>query len=361
MVYRLGTGHVHRAPRIVSGDGTARRGARHPHGMGGHDFRRNASQPVSRSGGFVRIQFGRRFAMVYRRRSRIPGGDRPRAAAGGAGREKSAQAGCPRDLERILLRNALRNSLRRRRLAGRGSSRHAVDMDGRQGSTIARSRDGSASRSKWKPFGSADCESERPSIPVGRAFSIAGWPRSRRGFGIEPGGCLFDVVDVDHRKGTVDETLRPNQIFAVGGLPWTFLDSKAARRVVDVVESRLWTPMGLRTLEPGAPGYCGRYLGSERERELAYHQGTVWPWLAGPFVEAWVRVRGPSPTVCDLARSRFVEPLIEHLDVAGLGHVSEIADGDPPHTPRGCPFQAWSLAELIRLTESVLPSARQDT
>jgi glycogen debranching enzyme len=132
------------------------------------------------------------------------------------------------------------------------------------------------------------------------------------------------------------------------------LDSKRARHVVDVVESRLWTPIGLRSLEPGAPGYCGRYLGSVRERDLAYHQGTVWPWLTGPFVEAWVRVRGSSPTICGLARSRFVEPLIEHLDVAGLGHLSEIADGDSPHAPRGCPFQAWSLAELIRIKEAVL-------
>jgi predicted glycogen debranching enzyme len=185
------------------------------------------------------------------------------------------------------------------------------------------------------------------------AFQARFWNQAR--------GCLFDVVDVEHRKGTVDETLRPNQIFAVGGLPWTFLDPKQARRVVDVVESRLWTPLGLRTLEPGAPGYCGRYVGSERERNLAYHQGTVWPWLTGPFVEAWVRVRGRSPAVCDLARSKFVEPLVEHLDVAGLGHVSEVGDGDPPHTPRGCPFQAWSLGELIRMTESVLSQALQKT
>ncbi len=184
------------------------------------------------------------------------------------------------------------------------------------------------------------------------AFQTRFWNEAR--------GCLYDVVDVDHRKGSVDGTLRPNQVLAVGGLPWMFLDSKRARRVVDVVESRLWTPMGLRSLEPGAPGYCGRYLGSVRERDLAYHQGTVWPWLTGPFVEAWVRVRGPSPTICGLARSRFVEPLIGHLDVAGLGHISEIADGDSPHAPGGCPFQAWSLAELIRITESVLLPTPRD-
>jgi glycogen debranching enzyme len=167
-------------------------------------------------------------------------------------------------------------------------------------------------------------------------------------------GCLFDVIDVDHQKGAVDATLRPNQIFAIGGLPWTFLDAKAARQVVDVVESRLWTPMGLRTLEPGSPGYCGRCAGDVHERDTAYHQGTVWPWLTAAFVEAWVRVRGQTPAAYREARSRFVEPLLKHLDSAGLGHVSELADGDSPHTPRGCPFQAWSLAALTRLTESVL-------
>jgi predicted glycogen debranching enzyme len=185
------------------------------------------------------------------------------------------------------------------------------------------------------------------------AFQARFWNQAR--------GCLFDVVDVDHRKGTVDETLRPNQIFAVGGLPWTFLEPKLARRVVDVVEARLWTPMGLRTLEPGAPGYCGQYLGPPSKRDSVYHQGTVWPWLAGPFVEAWVRVRGQSSAVCNEARSKFFETLTDHLDAAGLGHLSEIADGDPPHTPRGCPFQAWSLGELIRLTESVLSQAPQNT
>jgi predicted glycogen debranching enzyme len=185
------------------------------------------------------------------------------------------------------------------------------------------------------------------------AFQARFWNQAR--------GCLFDVVDVDHRKGTADESLRPNQIFAIGGLPWTFLEPKLARRVVDVVETRLWTPMGLRTLEADAPGYRGQYLGPPSERDSVYHQGTVWPWLAGPFVEAWVRVRGQSPAVCNQARSKFVDPLLAHLDVAGIGHVSEIADGDPPHTPRGCPFQAWSVGELIRLTGSVLSQARQTT
>jgi predicted glycogen debranching enzyme len=168
-------------------------------------------------------------------------------------------------------------------------------------------------------------------------------------------GCLYDVVDVDHRKGIVDDALRPNQIFAIGGLPETLLEAAQARQVVDVVESRLWTPIGLRTLEPGAPGYRPRCTGSVAERDAAYHQGTVWPWLTGAFVEAWIRVRGQTPEVCREARSRFVDPLFSHLDSAGLGHVSEIADAEPPHTPRGCPFQAWSLGELLRLTERILP------
>jgi predicted glycogen debranching enzyme len=161
-------------------------------------------------------------------------------------------------------------------------------------------------------------------------------------------GCLYDVVDVDHQAGQVDATVRPNQIFAVGGLPENLLDVKRARRVVDLVEERLWTPFGLRTLDQADPAYAPRYVGGVKERDAAYHQGTVWPWLAGPFIEAWVRVRGDSPQVRAQARTKFLAPLLERLDAAGLGHLPEIADGDAPHTPRGCPFQAWSLAELIR-------------
>lgn len=91
-----------------------------------------------------------------------------------------------------------------------------------------------------------------------------------------------------------------------------------------------------------------------RERDGAYHQGTVWPWLIGPFVEAWVRTRGNTGAAKSEARARFLTPLLDHLHHTGLGHVSEIADAEAPHTPRGCPFQAWSLAELIRLDRIVL-------
>jgi glycogen debranching enzyme len=167
-------------------------------------------------------------------------------------------------------------------------------------------------------------------------------------------GCLYDVVDVDHRRGAVDGAVRPNQILAVGGLPSALLPPERARRVVDVVEARLWTPLGLRTLAPGEPGYRPRYEGDPRSRDGAYHQGTAWPWLLGPFVEAWVRVRGGGEEVKREARERFLAPLTARLDDYGLGHLPEIADGDPPHAPRGCPFQAWSLGELLRLSFEVL-------
>jgi len=181
----------------------------------------------------------------------------------------------------------------------------------------------------------------------------------RARFWNEPRGCLYDVVDADHRPGTADATFRPNQIFAVGGLPFPLLEGDRARRVVDAVEARLWTPLGLRSLAPGELGYTGRYEGGVHERDGAYHQGTVWPWLIGPFVEAWVRVRRGTREAKREARSRFLDPLLAHLDEAGLGHISEIADGDPPHTPRGCPFQAWSVGEALRLAEVVLAEVKE--
>ena len=168
------------------------------------------------------------------------------------------------------------------------------------------------------------------------------------------GGCLFDVVDCDHRAGTVDATFRPNQILAVGGLPFSLLEAEQAAAVVAKVEARLWVPLGLRSLAPGEAGYAARYDGGVRERDSVYHQGTVWPWLIGPFVEAWVRVHGETNAAKREARGKFLAPLLAHLDEAGLGHISEIADAEPPHTPRGCPFQAWSVGEALRLDRVVL-------
>ena len=170
----------------------------------------------------------------------------------------------------------------------------------------------------------------------------------------EDAGHLADVIDCNHRAGEVDLTFRPNQIFAVGGLALQLLSQEKAHRVVDAIEARLLTPVGLRSLAPGEPGYTAHYGGSVAQRDGSYHQGTVWPWLIGAFVEAWVRVRNNTDAAKEEARSRFLPPLYRHLNEAGLGHISEICDAEPPHTPRGCPFQAWSLGELLRLERKVL-------
>lgn len=170
----------------------------------------------------------------------------------------------------------------------------------------------------------------------------------------ESAGCLYDVIDCDHRDGAMDGTLRPNQIFAVGGLPFRLIEGERARSIVDAIESNLWTPVGLRTLARGAHGYHARYEGGVADRDGGYHQGTVWPWLMGAFVDAWVSVRGNTDTAKHEARKRFLAPLLEHLNHAGLGHLSEIADAEPPHTPRGCPFQAWSVGETLRIDHDIL-------
>jgi predicted glycogen debranching enzyme len=198
-------------------------------------------------------------------------------------------------------------------------------------------------------------------LTIGAKFSPRWQPLFEKGraafeskFWNEHAGYLADVIDCGHQPRTVDLTFRPNQIFAVGGLPLQLLSPDKARRVVDAVEMLLLTPVGLRSLAPGEPGYTAHYGGSVAQRDGSYHQGTVWPWLIGPFVEAWVRVRGNTVAAKEEASTRFLPPLDRHLNQAGLGHVSEICDAEPPHTPRGCPFQAWSLGELLRLERSVL-------
>lgn len=181
----------------------------------------------------------------------------------------------------------------------------------------------------------------------GRAAFVARfWDQSR--------AQLHDVVDCDHVAGTVDPTCRPNQVFAIGGLPLALIDGDRARAVVDTVERVLWTPAGPRSLAPDDPRYRGRYIGGPEARDRAYHNGTVWPWLSGAFVEAWVRVRGGGADVKRQARHEFLEPLLARLELSGLGHLSEICDGDLPHRAVGCPFQAWSVAEALRLDHDVL-------
>ncbi len=198
-------------------------------------------------------------------------------------------------------------------------------------------------------------------LKIAARFS-AGWQEQferglksfRHKFWNEKAGCLYDVIDVNHRAGETDAAFRPNQIFAVGGLPFQLLQGDQARNVVAQVEEKLLTPLGLRSLAPGEPDYKPHYQGGVVQRDGSYHQGTVWPWLIGAFVEAWVRVRGNNPAVKREAREKFLTPLLGHLEDAGLGHISEIADAERPHTPRGCPFQAWSVGEALRLDQVVL-------
>ena len=156
----------------------------------------------------------------------------------------------------------------------------------------------------------------------------------------ESGKYLFDVVE----NGDRDVSVRPNQIFAAS-LHHTMLDDERARMVVENVEAELLTPVGLRSLSPNDARYVGVYIGSPFERDSAYHQGTVWAWLIGPFVDAYRRVY---PQREDRV-ARIMEGFAEHLHDAGVGQISEIFDADPPHSPRGCPAQAWSVAEVLRV------------
>jgi predicted glycogen debranching enzyme len=152
----------------------------------------------------------------------------------------------------------------------------------------------------------------------------------------------FDVIDGPGGTGDNDASLRPNQIFAVS-LPETAQTPAQQQAVVDVCARELLTSFGLRSLGPGEPGYQGRYGGKPQERDAAYHQGTVWGWLLGPFALAHLRVyREP-----DVAAS-FLEPMLNHVEAAGLGTASEIFDGDPPFAPQGCIAQAWTVGETLR-------------
>jgi len=163
--------------------------------------------------------------------------------------------------------------------------------------------------------------------------------------------CLFDVVG---RDGP-DASIRPNQIFAVS-LHYSMLDLERSARVVRKVERELLTPFGLRTLAPSDPRYARHYGGDAYTRDSAYHQGTVWPWLFGPFIEAYLRVHDHSDEARMQAR-QWLDPLRRRMAEFGLGQVFEVCDGDPPHTPGGCIAQAWSVGQLLSTLASLRPVA----
>jgi predicted glycogen debranching enzyme len=157
----------------------------------------------------------------------------------------------------------------------------------------------------------------------------------------EQTGCLYDVVNGDER----DASIRPNQVFAIS-LAKSMVSTAQAKSILLVVERELLTPRGLRTLSPNDSRYIGHYEGGPQSRDGSYHQGTVWPWLMGPFITAYAKTFGAN------AGRKFginwLSTFQDHLSEACLGQVSEIFDGDAPQTPRGCVAQAWSVAELLR-------------
>ena len=173
---------------------------------------------------------------------------------------------------------------------------------------------------------------------VKASFNVKFWNSEKK--------CLFDVLG---ESGAADASVRPNQVIAAA-LDFTMLDNAKGRQVVDVATGELLTPCGLRTLEPSDPNYKGIYVGDRGSRDQAYHNGSVWPWLLGPYTTAFLKIKGYTVQNVDYAFRNFLEPLfIRQIQQACLGTVNEIFDGDAPHTPRGCVSQAWSVAEPLQV------------
>jgi len=164
-----------------------------------------------------------------------------------------------------------------------------------------------------------------------------------RRFWYEAGGHLYDVIDGETGD---DPACRPNQVLAIS-LDHPILNRNRWEPVLRVVRDKLLTPVGLRSLAPGHPDYKPRYYGDLRSRDAAYHQGTVWSWLIGPFVDAWL---AQYPDDREGAR-RVLEGFADHLSSACVGSISEVFDAEAPYTPRGCVAQAWSVAEVLRCLE----------
>ena len=188
---------------------------------------------------------------------------------------------------------------------------------------------------RWERDAGADAESGRLAGLASRVHHSF-----NRRFWIDGSNHLFDVIDGEQGD---DASFRPNQIFAIA-LPNPVLRPERWLPELQAIRQRLLTPVGLRSLAPGEPDYKPVYFGDLRSRDAAYHQGTVWAWLIGPFVDAWLRVY-PGDTAGGRA---LLEGLLTHLDDFCIGSLAEIFDGEPPHRPRGCIAQAWSVAEVLR-------------
>ena len=187
----------------------------------------------------------------------------------------------------------------------------------------------------------ANLDLQRHADRARRSFNERFWSASA--------GYLFDVVDGEQGD---DAACRPNQVLAIS-LDHPVLDPARWADVVRVVSDRLLTPVGLRSLAPGHPDYKPKYYGDLRSRDAAYHQGTVWAWLIGPFVDAYLKVNPGDRT----GARRLLDGFDAHLSEACVGSISEIFDADAPYVPRGCIAQAWSVAEVLRcLLKTAAPS-----
>ena len=180
-----------------------------------------------------------------------------------------------------------------------------------------------------------------------RALAARAHESFNKRFWSDKHGHLFDLVDGEAGD---DPALRPNQLFSLS-LTHPVLVQERWAAVLESVQRSLLTPVGLRSLSPQHPDYKRNYHGDLKTRDAAYHQGTVWSYLIGPYVDAWLKVHVPTGTAAGTARSEAREllmGLVAHLGDAGIGSVSEVFDAEPPYTPRGCVAQAWGVAELLR-------------
>jgi glycogen debranching enzyme len=169
-----------------------------------------------------------------------------------------------------------------------------------------------------------------------RSFNQKFWNKEKN--------CLYDVIDGKEADGS----LRPNQIFAVS-LDYTVLDKEKSLKVVEAVNRELVTPYGLRTLALDDPKFVGQCFGNRRSRDTAYHNGTIWPWLLGPFITAFLKVNDYEAKSREYALNNLILPLFTvGINQGGLGTINEIYDCNPPNAPRGCISQAWSVAEPLR-------------
>jgi len=162
-------------------------------------------------------------------------------------------------------------------------------------------------------------------------------------FWYEAGGHLFDVIESEEMNGGDDPACRPNQLFAIS-LEHPVLERARWESVLNVVREKLLTPVGLRSLSPDHPDFKPTYHGDLKTRDAAYHQGTVWAWLIGPFIDAWLKAY-PEDRV---GARKLLEGFRPHLDEACVGSISEVFDAVEPFTARGCVAQAWSVAEVLR-------------